>query len=210
MHSDASRTTERPGDADAPQTARSRAKADRRDALLHAAGRLFAERGYPGVSLEELGAASGVSGPAVYRHFGSKQAVLAALLVEVSERLLAGGQAVIDEHPDAELALGALVAFHVDFALDDAEVIRVQDRDLTSLADDARHEVRQLQRRYSELWVDVLAALMPDATRAELRVRAQAVFGLINSTPYSLRGVDPASARTMLAEMALAASRATP
>ena len=46
------------------------------------------------MSIEDLGAAVGVSGPAVYRHFASKQAVLAALLVGVSEHLLAGGMAV--------------------------------------------------------------------------------------------------------------------
>src|SRR6187402_3548371 len=70
-------------------TERDRAKADRQAAILHEAARLFAERGYSGVSLEDLGAAVGVSGPAVYRHFENKQALLGAILVRVSERLRA-------------------------------------------------------------------------------------------------------------------------
>ena len=45
-----------------------------------AAATLFAERGYAGVTIEDLGAAVGVSGPAVYRHFPGKAAVLAAIL----------------------------------------------------------------------------------------------------------------------------------
>jgi AcrR family transcriptional regulator len=48
-----------------PTTGRGRAKAVRRDALLAAAASLFAERGYRGVTMEDLGAAAGVSGPAV-------------------------------------------------------------------------------------------------------------------------------------------------
>src|SRR4051794_41919682 len=78
---------------DAPPTARRRAKAERRDALLAAAARLFARRGFDGVSLEDLGSAAGISGPPVYPHFPSKQAGLAAPPVEASGRLARGGRA---------------------------------------------------------------------------------------------------------------------
>jgi AcrR family transcriptional regulator len=168
-------------------TVRGQAKADRRDALLAAAAHLFAERGYAGVTLEELGAAVGVSGPAVYRHFSGKPAVLAALLLEASEGLLDGGGTVVDAAVDAEAALRALIDFHVDFAIANADVIRVQDRDLTSLPDADAHRVRRLQRQYVELWVGVLERLHTGAPTAELRIRAHAAFGLINSTPHSAR-----------------------
>ena len=83
-----------------------------------------------------------MSGPAVYRHFSGKQALLGALLVGVSEDLLAGGQAVLAATPDADASLRALVAFHVDFALTKPDVIRVQDRDLDSLSDADRLQVQ--------------------------------------------------------------------
>lgn len=65
-------------------TGRERAKADRHASLLREAARLFADRGYSGVSLEDIGAAVGVSGPAVYRHFANKQALLGTILTTVS------------------------------------------------------------------------------------------------------------------------------
>ncbi|MET0734457.1 MAG: TetR/AcrR family transcriptional regulator [Microbacterium sp.] len=189
-------------------TERDRAKAGRHAALLGEAARLFAERGYSGVSLEELGAAVGISGPAVYRHFANKQALLGEILVSVSERLLAGGQDVLAHGADAGERLGGLVRFHVDFALEDADVIRVQDRDLASLSDDDRHTVRRLQREYVELWIGVLSDLHPERPESDLRVRAHASFGLINSTPHSMRGVrgTPAdrTVRSILESMALA------
>ena len=190
-------------------TERDRAKADRQAAILHEAARLFAERGYSGVSLEDLGAAVGVSGPAVYRHFENKQALLGAILVRVSERLRAGGRAVVDAGGTPEEQLHAIIAFHVDFALADADVIRVQDRDLASLRDEDRHTVRRLQREYVELWIGILAGLHSTHSESDLRVRAHACFGLINSTPYSSRGLRGAPAdstvRGILESMAYAA-----
>ncbi|WP_179390492.1 SACE_7040 family transcriptional regulator [Psychromicrobium silvestre] len=191
-------------------TQRSQAKASRREALLTAAASLFAQRGFNGVSIEELGAAAGVSGPAVYRHFSGKQAVLAALLVGVSEDLLSGGRSVVASHQLPTEALSSLVSFQVDFALTNADIIRVQDRDLASMSAEDRHAVRALQRDYVQLWVDTLSRLHPESEDAELRIRAHAAFGLINSTPHSLRshnrsGSVPAkTARPLLEQMALA------
>ena len=165
---------------------RERAKADRHASIVHEAAALFAERGFGGVSLEDIGGAVGISGPALYRHFASKQALLGAILVEVSERLLAGGRAVLATHADPDDELEAIIAFHVEFALRDADVIRVQDRDLASLSDGDRHTVRRLQREYVEVWIGILAAVHPDRDVDDLRVRAQACFGLINSTGHTM------------------------
>ncbi|MCP2637017.1 TetR/AcrR family transcriptional regulator [Microbacterium sp. HD4P20] len=190
-------------------TDRERAKADRHASILQAAAGLFAERGFSGVSLEDIGGAVGISGPALYRHFANKQALLGAILIEVSERLLAGGHAVTSAHTAAGEQLDALIAFHVEFALRDADVIRVQDRDLASLSDDDRHTVRRLQREYVEVWIGILAALHPERDHDELRVRAHACFGLINSTPHSVRAQRSAPAdrdvRGILRSMARAA-----
>ncbi|WP_394551629.1 TetR/AcrR family transcriptional regulator [Agromyces sp. MMS24-JH15] len=196
-----------------PTTDRGRRKADRRDAILRAAATRFAERGYANVTLEDLGAAVGVSGPAVYRHFTGKAGVLAAILLDASTRLLDGAERVLDDAPDgapdAAAALRGLIAHHVDFAMAEADVILVQDRELEQLDPGARHDVRLLQRRYVERWVEVLARLRPDQPESDLRMRAHAAFGLLNSTPHSARlpGRRPADATTrrLLAEMAWAA-----
>ncbi|MEA5454614.1 TetR/AcrR family transcriptional regulator [Sinomonas sp. JGH33] len=204
--------------SDASTTPRSEAKAVRRQALLDAAAGLFAAQGFAGVSLDDLGSAAGVSGPAIYRHFPGKQAVLGALLVGVSEELLEGGQRVVAGagHDGAgrdgagdDGAVRALVAFHVDFALTKPDVIRVQDRDFTNLSAQDQAAVRSLQLRYIDVWAGALARLHADAPPAELRLRAQAVFGLINSTPHSVgapgRRTSERRARRILESMALAA-----
>jgi AcrR family transcriptional regulator len=162
----------------------------RREQLLGVAAGLMAERGYHGVSINDLGAAAGVSGPALYRHFTNKQAVLGAMLVGISQRLLATGQARVAATGSPEQALVALLAWHVDFALGEPDLIRVQDRDLASTTPEDRSRVRRLQRAYVELWVAQLRAVRPELPEAVARARVHAVFGLLNSTPYAGRGLD--------------------
>lgn len=192
-----------------PVTARDRAKAERSDAILHEAARLFAERGYNGVSLEDIGAAVGVSGPAVYRHFAGKQALLGAVLVKVSDELIGGGTDVFASAATDDARMHALIRFHVEFALGNADVIQVQDRDVVHLCDSDRAAVRRLQRAYIELWISALSPLVA-ASPDELRLRVQACFGLINSTPHSTRSAvrRHTATATVLAAMADAALRA--
>src|SRR5215204_7209837 len=84
----------------------------RREQILQAAARLFAERGARAVGVDDVGAAVGVTGPAIYRHFASKDAMLAEMLLRISERLLEGGSEVVAEAgDDVRGQLRALIAF---------------------------------------------------------------------------------------------------
>jgi AcrR family transcriptional regulator len=181
----------------------------RREQILRAAAQLFAERGSRAVGVDDVGAAVGVTGPAIYRHFASKDAMLAEMLLRISERLLAGGtEQVATAGADPAVQLRALIDFQVDFALDNPALITVQDRDLGSLPPDDAAQVRRLQRRYVEVWVAVLARLHPQAGAAACRARAHAVFGLINSTPHSAGRLPRPAMAALLTGMAEAAATA--
>jgi AcrR family transcriptional regulator len=181
----------------------------RREQILQAAAQLFAERGSRAVGVDDVGAAVGVTGPAIYRHFASKDAMLAEMLLRISERLLEGGSDVVAQAgDDVPGQLRALIAFQVDFALDNPALITVQDRDLGSLAETDAAQVRRLQRRYVEVWVTVLARLHPAADAAACRARAHAVFGLINSTPHSAGRLSRPAMAALLGDMAWGAATA--
>ena len=181
----------------------------RREQILQAAAQLFAERGSRAVGVDDVGAAVGVTGPAIYRHFAGKDAMLAEMLLRISERLLAGGsERVAAAGADPAAQLRALIAFQVEFALGNPALITVHDRDLGSLAEADAAQVRRLQRRYVEVWVAVLARLHPAADAAACRVRAHAVFGLINSTPHSAGQLDRSAMAALLRDLAWAAATA--
>jgi len=157
----------------------------RRDEILEIAVGLFASRGYHGVSMDDIGAAAGVTGPALYHHFAGKEAMLAAALIPVSEGLLDGGRARAAGHPDDPgRTLESLIDFHVDFALANPAVIALHLHELDRLPDEPRRKIRRLQRLYVEEWVTVLTALHAGLPAGEARVLAHAAFGLMNSTPF--------------------------
>ena len=181
----------------------------RREEILDVAVGLFASRGYDGVSMDAIGAAAGVTGPALYHHFKGKEAMLAAALYPVSESLLNGGRARVAQHADdPEAALVALVDFHVDFALANPAVIALHLHELDRLPEQPRREIRRLQRLYVEVWVSTITALRPELTAAEARVLAHATFGLMNSTPFLSVEVDRSRSAALLRTAALAALRA--
>jgi AcrR family transcriptional regulator len=178
--------------------AASTAAPTRRDQILKEAARLFAERGFHGVGVDEIGAAVGISGPGLYRHFAGKDAMLAELLVGISGRLLAGGKRRVAEvSGPAEAVLDSLIEGHIDFALDDRPLITLHDRELDRLRESDRKLVRQLQRQYVELWVDIVREVYPELGETEARASVHAVFGLLNSTPHLGRpGALPGRAAT--------------
>lgn len=179
-------------------------KPSRRDQILNAAAELFARHGFHGVGIDDIGAAVGISGPALYRHFRSKDAMLGEMLTSISEVLLAGGLDRRERTEDPLKVLGELVAFHVDFALDNPALITVQERNLGNLTEPDRRRVRALQRRYVEVWVAAIRDTAPELDEPTARAAAHAVFGLINSTPHS-RHLGRDGMATVLREMATAA-----
>ena len=176
----------------------------RRGQILAVAASLFARHGFHGVSIADPGAAVGVSGPALYRHFPSKEALLAEMLVGISEHLLAGGQARAAASDDPHEVLAALIEFQADFARREPELIVVQDRDLANLPAPARKRVRLLQRTYVEIWVQTLQRAHPDLPVEAARTAAHGAFGLLNSTPHAGRTPEAA---VLLQKMAVAALR---
>ena len=120
----------------------------RREQILKEAARLFAERGFHGVGVDEIGAAVGISGPGLYRHFPGKDAMLAELLVGISGQLLTGAKRRLAEAEGVtspEVLLDSLIEGHIDFALDDRPLITLHDRELDRLRDTDRKLVLQYQ-----------------------------------------------------------------
>lgn len=182
------------------------ARRSRREEILEIAVGLFAARGYHGVSMDDIGTAAGVTGPALYHHFAGKEAMLVAALMPVSEGLLAGGRGQVSAHQgDPRAAVEALVDFHVEFALANPAVIALHLHELDRLPEEPRREIRRLQRQYVEEWVQVLTSVRSDVTGGEARVLAHAAFGLMNSTPFLGGEVERQRRATLLRAAALAA-----
>ncbi|MGZ4506467.1 MAG: TetR/AcrR family transcriptional regulator [Blastococcus sp.] len=175
---------------------------ERRDRILRAAAELAAERGFHAVSMADIGAAAGIVGSGVYRHFDSKSAVLVALLDQVMERLLTGAaQAGASGLPEAEV-LDDLVRGQVEFAVDDALLVRLYQREMHTLPEGDQRRLRRLQRHYVEEWVHTLRELRPELNDSDARARVHIAIGAIQSAATWNAGIPRAALVALLTECA--------
>ena len=176
----------------------------RREAVLDAAAELFFEHGFHGTSIDDIGERAGISGPGVYRHFPSKDAVLAAVTDRLWERLkpalAAAGQAV-----GPEQAIEVLLDAHVDMAIEEPTALVLLGRELRHLSGRQRASAVRRHRRYVDAWADALCQLQPDLGAAEARSVALGVHGLLDSAARNPGVLDAASRRAQMRRLARAA-----
>ncbi len=89
---------------------------DSRSALLRAALRLFASRGYEAVGVQEIASATGLTKPTLYHFFGSKQGLLDALFSEYAAQLDREIAEAAVYEGDLQHTLDRVAATYIDFA----------------------------------------------------------------------------------------------
>jgi AcrR family transcriptional regulator len=159
--------------------ARPRNNRDRK--ILDVALKLFYERGFHAVGVNEIGEKAGVTGPAIYRHFGGKDELLAMLYNEALDQLFirTGGHR---EDPQEELK--ELIEAQAEFALEHRELVGIYTREGRAIAEPWRKQIIQRTRKHMEHWTNVLERAFPERTQDEIASVAFAVVGLLNSVAY--------------------------
>ena len=153
----------------------------RPEQILEAAVRLFRQHGYHGAGIDQIGAEVGISGPAIYRHFPNKLALLIAASERAAGQLEAAAKHIVADAETADEALHRLIDMHVRFALADRELIAVYLEEERNIPSDERRRIRRLQRSYLEHWLAPLEELMPQASPERLRAVLYAVYAILNS-----------------------------
>lgn len=146
--------------------------------ILDAAERLLFERSFDGVSVDEIGREAGVTGSAIYTHFRSKDAILAALFARVVEALL---KQIGEPESEPEVELDKLLHSFVDLAMRHERLAGIWVREQRSLAEQYRREHDRRQRYITQRWVDCLTRLYPGASADEVVTATRGVQLLLLS-----------------------------
>ncbi|MFJ8861803.1 TetR/AcrR family transcriptional regulator [Streptomyces sp. NPDC102451] len=158
--------------------------ASRREALLAAAGPLFAQHGYQSVSMEDIGAAIGISRLAVYHHFPGKADLLAAVLHRASEVKWATLVHDLAQSSTARQALERLLRSYARSTTSDhgsGVLLTVSERAHVPAAD--QETLHRSQVDYVAEWVALLLDCRPDLDQIEARVTVQAALTVLNLLP---------------------------
>jgi len=160
-----------------PRSAETRAK------LMRAALALFREKGYHGAGTNDIGAAAGLTGPSIYRHFATKDEILVTAVIEGARALGAG---VRDVEPDADplQVLTDLSRSYVKTALGDPELFWVFFNEARHMPDEAKRELDRNANAYFTRYERQVVKLCPDLSKLELQLRVRGalhlVAGLVN------------------------------
>ncbi len=175
----------------------------REEQILAAAERLFFERSFDGVAVDEIGRLAGTSGSAIYRHFPSKDAILAALFDKTLDSFMVR---VGEPEDDPQVDLDKLVRSFVSLVSSHERLVAIWLREQRSLAQRYRRDHDRRQRWITERWVGCLDRRYPGWSTDELVTATRGVQLLLLSEalrPPSGRRAE--HAEELLAQLGLSA-----
>lgn len=179
-----------------PEAAQARAprQDNRREAILDAAARLFAERGYRATSMRDIAAAAEMLPGSVYYHFASKDALLLSVYAEGVARIAAQVDAAVAKKRKPWARLESACAAHLEMLLDRSDyaqvVVRVLPRDAEAIAGDLIALRDDYESRFRELFA---ALSLP--RRVDRKLARLGLLGALNGAKvwYRPGGKRPAA-----------------
>jgi AcrR family transcriptional regulator len=152
-------------------------RADREAQLLEVAEQTFAERGFKGVSMDEIAERANISKPVLYDHFGSKDGLLAAVVVRIRTEMRAAIEGAItglDDDPDESLWVGLVAYFRfITDHLPSWKVLLAEN----ALVGPVAAEVESLRRQQADLIAALAMLQLGPGSEIKSRVYAEAIIG---------------------------------
>lgn len=150
-----------------------------RDDVVAAAGRLFAERGYHGTSMRDLGKELGLLGSSLYSHVESKQDLLVDVVEEGARLFEASADRALAVGGPAPERLAALISGHVDVLLDNLDISRTFLNEARMLDEAHRARVLAARDHYERAFRRVISDGVADGTfRSDVDPKTAAIFTL--------------------------------
>jgi len=145
--------------------------------VVAAAGRLFAERGYHGTSMRDLGKELGLLGSSLYSHVESKQDLLVEVVEEGAGLFEASASRALDADGTAAQRLERLIAGHLDVVLDNIDISRTFLNEARMLDPDHRARIIEARDHYEKAFRSVLRKGVVDSSfRADIDPRTTSIF----------------------------------
>lgn len=124
--------------------------------VVQAAGRLFAQRGYHGTSMRDLGRELGLNGSSLYSHISSKEDLLVDVVQRAADLFEASAAEALQAAGTERDRLRALVAGHVDVLLDHVDEARTFLNEARALDESHRGRVIAARDGYEQTFRQVL------------------------------------------------------
>jgi len=158
-----------------------RRRGSRRTHIVRAAADLFAADGYPAAGMDQIGAACGITGPAIYRHFDSKAAILAAVFDGIIDAVTAPPAGPRTDSPTASDELLDMVEVYAGAVAARRRLMAVFVREVHHLPPEHRAKLAERQRRLVRRWRVLLGEIHPGWSPEVIRTTVHGCFGMLNA-----------------------------
>ncbi|VAW50413.1 Transcriptional regulator, AcrR family [hydrothermal vent metagenome] len=99
---------------------------ERRESILSAAQSLFADKGFHGVSIDEIARKVNVSPAILYRHFASKQALYAAVLEKFAGQRQSYVDTIVNHGTRFEDALAGMTQVYIKNTAENPDILKIE------------------------------------------------------------------------------------
>jgi AcrR family transcriptional regulator len=144
--------------------------------IVSAACKLWADRGFHGASIDEIGKAAGVTGPAIYSHFHSKHEILTSAMSDHWETMRVALERAVDNDLKT---LESLMEYHIDSCIAKTALLSIWARERRHLPEPERSQVLSRQRLYVHRYIDLLSVLRPGIPASELQTTVEAGIAIM-------------------------------
>ncbi len=181
--------------------------ADTRERIVDAAVELFAEKGFHGTGVAEIGERADVQRGALYYHIGSKEELLWQILRDYIERMLADAERIEGTADDPVTKLRKLIHSHVGLIIRYRREVVIQLRDGGALTGARAAQLQVLRDEVQRCWQRVIdAGHAAGLLRTGEHVVTNSVLGMLNAVTYWYRphgGRTPDEIAAILADTVL-------
>ena len=154
---------------------------DQREMILRHAAELFACRGYPATSMNEVAEACGLSKPTIYHYFRDKYNLLVHIADGHVSRLHALVEEVEGQHLEPEARLRELIHRFVEEYAEAHHAHRVLTEDVRFLQPEDSERILGKERAVVAVFARAVAQMRPDTEAAGLaKALTMLLFGMIN------------------------------
>jgi len=185
--------------------ATARRPSNRRALILSAAIELFDQRGYHATGVDDIGKAVDVSGPAIYRHFSSKEDILVEAIKLAADEVHTANEAARDAAADPRDLLERFIRNYAKVAIERAGLIAVWTSEARHLTASNRSPMTRRLGSWHRQWSEQLRLVRPELDERDAELLVTAAIGVITTTARDTAGRGAAELEDRITAVAMAA-----
>lgn len=125
-------------------------KVTKRTLIISEASKLFREKGFGGSSMRDLAEKVGIEAASIYNHIRSKDEILEEICFDMARKYLAQLSEIEKQDMSYPQKIEALIAFHVQLIIEDANAVSVVNNDWKYLSSEKIESFKTMRHDYEQ------------------------------------------------------------